>query len=102
MASVYPGPQRMTNPMNMPRPYRIYGHTLSYFTRKLIGHMSYKGLPWLQRTKTWPEHVLASPWPGGMPVVETPDDDALRFLCFAIEGFSDEWIYRCSVPTRWY
>ena len=116
------------NPLNMPRPFRIYGHTFSYFTRKLTGYMSYKGLPWRQRLKTWPDHVLASDWPGGMPVVETPDgeiiwdttavilhledrfpehavlpdDDTLRFLCFAIEDYSDEWIYRCSVPTRWY
>lgn len=35
------------NPMNMPRPYWIYGHTLSYFTRNLTGYISYKGLPWL-------------------------------------------------------
>jgi len=112
----------------MPRPYRIYGHTLSFFTRKLTGYMSYKGLPWLQRTKAYPDHVLASDWPGGMPVVETPDgdiiwdttsiilhleeryrqhavlpeDETLRFLCFAIEDFCDEWLYRCGPPTRWY
>ena len=90
--------------------------------------MSCKGLPWLQRMKTWPDHVLASAWTGGMPVVETPDgdiiwdttaiilhledrypehavlpkDDTQRFLCFAIEDFSDEWIYRRGVSTRWY
>ena len=104
------------------------GASEPYFTRKLTGYMSYKGLPWQQRMKTYPDHVLASAWPGAMPVVETPDgdviwdttsvilhleeryrehavlpeDDTLRFLCLAIEDFSDEWIYRCSVPTRWY
>jgi hypothetical protein len=60
--------------------------------------------------KTWPDHVLASAWTGGTPVVETtdggiiwdttaiilhledrypehavlPKDDTPRFLCFAI------------------
>jgi glutathione S-transferase len=118
----------LPNPLNMPRPYRIYGHTLSFFTRKLTGFMTYKGLPWLQRVQTWPEHILQTDWPGGMPVVETPEggimwdttamilhlehlypenavlpnDRTLRFLCFAIEDFSDEWIYRCGPPTRWY
>ena len=63
----------LPNPLNMPRPYRIYGHTLSFFTRKLTGFMTYKGLPWLQRVQTWPEHILQTDWPGGMPVVETPE-----------------------------
>lgn len=118
----------LPNPLNMPRPYRVHGHTLSFFTRKMTGYMTYKGMPWLQRVKTWPDHILATDWPGGMPVVEMPDggimwdttamilhlehlypehavlpdDDTLRFLCFAIEDFSDEWIYRCGPPTRWY
>lgn len=26
------------NPLKMPRPFRIYGHTFSFFTRKLAGH----------------------------------------------------------------
>ena len=116
------------NPLNMPRSYRVYGHTLSFFTRKLTGYMSYKGLPWHRRTETYPDHVLASDWPGAMPVLETPDgdilwdttsiildldalypenavlpeDNTLRFLCFALEDYSVKWIYRCGPPTRWY
>ena len=62
----------LPNPLNMPRPYRIYGRTLSYFTRKLTGYMSYKGLPWQQRMKTYPGADL-----------------------------SDEWLYRCAVTNRW-
>ncbi|MBT4487304.1 MAG: hypothetical protein HOK30_08250 [Rhodospirillaceae bacterium] len=67
----------LPNPLNRPTPDRIHGHTLSYFTRKLTGYMTYKGLPWLQRTTTCPDHILTSAWPGGMPVVETPDGDII-------------------------
>ena len=67
----------LPNPLNMPRAYRIYGHTLSYFTRKLTGYMAYKGLPWHLRMKTYPDHVLATKWPGGMPVVETPEGEII-------------------------
>ena len=50
----------LQNSLSMPQIYLIYGHFTSFFTRKLMGHMTYKGLPWMQGKHTWPDHVLAS------------------------------------------
>jgi glutathione S-transferase len=109
--------------------YRVHGMMQSYFTRKMTGYFDYKGIPWLFRrfAGTSPEAAAAG-YPGGVPVVETPDgvfmwdstamihhlelrcpepavlptDPVLRFLCYLIEDVADEWLYRPAVGTRWH
>ncbi len=112
-----------------PRVYRVHGMMQSYFTRKMTGYFDYKGVPWLFRSfpGVSPEAAAAG-FPGGVPVVETPDggfmwdstsmihhlesvfsepavlppDPVQRFLCYVIEDAADEWYYRTAVGSRWY
>jgi glutathione S-transferase len=93
-------------------PYRVYGMTQSYFTRKLTGYLDYKGIPYLLRrfAGAYPA-ARAAGWPSGIPVVMTPGgefmwdttsmihhlelgyperavlpaDHALAFICYALE-----------------
>jgi glutathione S-transferase len=109
--------------------YRVHGMMQSYFTRKMTGYLDYKGIPWLLRRfpGTSPE-AMAAGFPGGVPLVETPDgafmwdstamihhlelrfpepailppDPVQRFLCYVLEDASDEWLYRPAVGTRWH
>jgi glutathione S-transferase len=101
----------------------------SYFTRKMTGYLGYKGIPYLFRRfgGAHPE-ARAAGWPGGIPVVRTPDgsymwdssdmihhlerrfpepsvlppDPVQRFLCYALEDVVDEWFYRPAVGSRWF
>jgi glutathione S-transferase len=111
------------------RLYRVYGLMQSFFTRKITGYLDYKGIPWvLRRFGGFDPAVLAAGWPGGVPAVQAPDgafmwdttaivhhlerrfparavlpdDPVQRFLCYAIEDFSDEWLYRPAVGSRWH
>jgi glutathione S-transferase len=101
----------------------------SYFTRKMTGYLDYKGIPW--RFRRFPgasPEAMAAGFPGGVPVVETPDgafmwdstamihhlerrfperdvlpdDPVQRFCCYVIEDAADEWLYRVAVGSRWY
>ncbi len=111
------------------QPYRLYGVTPSYFTRKIQAYFEYKRIPYLfRRFGGGHPEARAAGWPGGMPVVQTPDggymwdttammlhletrvpepsilpsDPVQRFLCFAIEDVVDEWFYRPAVGSRWF
>jgi glutathione S-transferase len=115
--------------MNAPRAgYRVFGMSQSYFTRKMTGYLDYKGIPYVFRRfgGALPE-ARAAGWPGGVPVVRTPEsaymwdttemihhlehrvpepavlppDPVQRFLCHAIEDVVDEWLYRPAVGSRW-
>lgn len=106
----------------------VHGLTVSYFTRKITGYLDYKGIPWRLRPSIGANReARAAGWNGGIPTVtlpegeivwdstaillhlETrypepaivPDDPALAFLGHVIEDFSDEWLYRHAVGTRW-
>jgi glutathione S-transferase len=109
--------------------YRVHGMVQSYFTRKMTGYLDYKGIPWAFRrfAGTSPE-AMAAGFPGGMPVVQTPDgefmwdstamihhlelrfpepavlpaDPVQRFICYVLEDAADEWLYRPAVGTRWH
>ena len=37
-------------------------------------------------------------WATSVPM---PDDPTLRFLCYLLDDFSDEWFYRPAVGSRW-
>jgi glutathione S-transferase len=109
--------------------YRVHGMMQSYFTRKMTGYLDYKAIPWLfRRFPGTSPAAAAAGYPGGVPVVETPegefmwdstamihhlelrfpepavlpDDPVQRFLCYLIEDAADEWFYRPAVGTRWY
>ena len=109
--------------------YRVHGMMQSYFTRKMTGYLDYKGIPWLfRRFPGMSPEAAAAGFPGGMPVVETPQgefmwdstamihhlelrfpepavlpaDPVQRFLCYVIEDAADEWLYRPAVGTRWH
>lgn len=106
----------------------VHGLTVSYFTRKVTGYLDYKGIPWRLRPSVGANlEARAAGWNGGIPTVTTPegeivwdssaillhletrypepaivpDDPALAFLGHVIEDFSDEWLYRHAVGTRW-
>jgi glutathione S-transferase len=106
----------------------VHGLTVSYFTRKVTGYLDYKGISWRLRPSIGIIlEARAAGWNGGIPVVTTPDDGmiwdstavilhletrhpepsivppdpVLRFLDFVLDDFSDEWLYRHAVGTRW-
>ena len=110
------------------KPFRLYGMTQSYFTRKMTGYFEYKGIPYvLRRFAGFSPETAAAGFPGGMPPAETPEgelmwdstamihhlerrfpepsvlppDPVQRFLCYVIEDATDEWYYRTAVGSRW-
>jgi glutathione S-transferase len=109
--------------------YRVYGMSQSFFTRKLEGALAYKRIPYrLVRFAGGCPEARAAGWPGGIPVLRTPDGDwawdttdllhhlelrfpepallppdpVQRFLDAALEDFADEWLYRPAVGSRWH
>jgi len=118
-----------SNHLTSSRPYRVYGMSQSYFTRKMTGYLAYKGIPHLLRRFAGANPAArAAGWYGGIPVVMTPDGQYMwdttamihhlelrfpapsvlpanpvqRFLCYAIEDVLDEWFYRPAVGSRWF
>src|SRR5215467_12583563 len=106
----------------------IHGLTVSYFTRKVTGYLDYKDLRWRLRPSIGINlEARNAGWNGGIPVVTTPEgeliwdstavilhldrrhpepavvppDPTLAFLCYLLDDFSDEWLYRHAVGTRW-
>ena len=56
--------------------YRVHGMMQSYFTRKMTGYLDYKGILWrFRRFPGTTAAALAAGFPGGVPVVETPDGE---------------------------
>lgn len=108
--------------------YLVHGLTVSYFTRKVTGYLDHADLRWRLVPSIGANRVAyAAGWNGGIPVVTTPDgaliwdssaiilhlahhhpqrpvvpdDPALGFLAHLLDDFSDEWLYRHAVGTRW-
>ena len=107
--------------------YVVHGVRPSFFTRKVTGYLDYKRLPWwLSPDAGSIPAAREAGWPGGIPVVETPDEGmiwdstslilhldrrhpaasvsppgVLEFLDFLIDDFVDEWLYRPAIGTRW-
>jgi glutathione S-transferase len=109
-------------------PVLVYGMRQSFFTRKLEAALAYKGIPYrLRRFAGGCPEARTAGWPGGVPVVRIPEgawawdttdlihyfehrvpepavlppDPAQRFLCYVLEDFADEWLYRAAVGSRW-
>jgi glutathione S-transferase len=108
--------------------YRVHGLTVSYFTRKITAYLDYHRLPWwLEPSIGGNPQARDLGWNGGIPVITTPagemiwdstdvllhldtfhrhrtilpENPVTRFLAFALDDFSDEWLYRHAVGTRW-
>ncbi|MEO8605366.1 MAG: glutathione S-transferase N-terminal domain-containing protein [bacterium] len=106
----------------------VHGLTVSYFTRKVTGYLDYKSLAWrLQPSIGINLAARAAGWNGGIPVVTTPAGEmiwdstaiilhlervyptpavvpsqpVLAFLAYLLDDFSDEWLYRHAVGSRW-
>jgi glutathione S-transferase len=111
-----------------PHEFVVHGLTVSYFTRKVTGYLDYKAIPWRLRPSIGLDpDAMAAGWNGGIPVVTTPEgeliwdstsvilhletrhpepavlppDPVLAFLAYLLDDFSDEWLYRHAVGTRW-
>lgn len=111
-------------------PFIVHGLTRSYFTRKVTGFLDYTDRPWRLQPCAPTLHPAATEagWTGGIPVVAAPDgtlmwdstaiiehldhstaddrsvvpeDPSLRFLAHLLDDFSDEWLYRHAVGSRW-
>jgi glutathione S-transferase len=116
-------------PADAPSCFRLYGMSQSFFTRKLEGALAYKGIDTrLRRCAGGLPDARAAGWPGGVPALRTPEGDwcwdttdvihhlewrfpepallppdpVQRFLCYALEDFVDEWLYRAAVGSRWH
>jgi len=114
--------------MQLAPQFVVHGLTVSYFTRKVTGYLDYKGLAWRLKPSVGANlEARAAGWNGGIPSVTTPEgeivwdstsillhletrhpapsivppDPTLAFLGHVIEDFSDEWLYRHAVGTRW-
>jgi len=108
--------------------YVVHGLTVSYFTRKITAHLDHLRAPWwLDPSIGANPKARALGWNGGIPVITTPagemiwdstavllhldahhpgrtilpEDPVVRFLAFVLDDFSDEWLYRHAVGTRW-
>ncbi len=120
---------RTSNPSRSAGVYRVYGMSQSYFTRKMTGYLEYKGILYLMRRFAGAHpQARAAGWPGGIPVVQTPDGEYMwdttaiihhlesryparavlprnpvqAFICYALEDALDEWFYRPAVGSRWF
>ncbi len=109
--------------------YRVHGMMQSYFTRKMTGYLDYKQIPWrFCRFFGISPEANAAGWPGGVPPMQTPDgtwmwdttamilhletrhpdpsvipsDPVAAFLSYLVEDYSDEWLYRPAVGSRWH
>ena len=113
----------------MNRSYIVYGVDASYFTQKVLGFMTYLGLPvdYRKRTVFVRQEIEQRAGTHLIPVVVTPDDEYLwdstplgvemdrrasgpglwpanpvqRLVARVIEDFFDEWMTRPAVHFRW-
>ena len=107
--------------------YVVHGVRPSFFTRKVTGYLDYKRLPWwLSPDAGSIPAAREAGWPGGIPVVATPEGEMIwdstamiihldrvhpepgvtppgtfGFLDFLVDDFVDEWLYRPAIGTRW-
>ncbi len=113
----------------MNKSYIVYGVDASYFTQKVLGFMTYLGLPvdYRKRTVFVRQEIEQRAGTHFMPVVVTPGDEYLwdstplgvemdrrasgpglwppnpvqRLVARVIEDFFDEWMTRPAVHFRW-
>lgn len=109
----------------------LYGSSISYFTGKLENYFRLKGVPYvlqsmqaprdfdLVKKQTGVEQMPAVQLADGRWMTDTtkiiqwfeaqypenpviPEDPLQAFLCFLIEDYADEWLWRPAMHYRWY
>jgi len=112
-------------------PLTLYGSNISYFTGKLENYFRLKGIPYKLHSMQAPrdfKKVEAAVGVSQMPAVQLadgrwmtdstkiiqwfeqelpepsiiPTDSTLRFLCFLLEDYADEWLWRPAMHYRWH
>ncbi len=109
----------------------LYGSNISYFTGKLENYFRLKGMPYTLQSMQAPKDfrkvevaVGVSQMPAlqlsdgrwmtdsskiiqwfeqesGQPSI-IPEDPILRFVCFLLEDYADEWLWRPAMHYRWH
>ncbi|NIB40411.1 glutathione S-transferase family protein [Pseudomaricurvus alkylphenolicus] len=116
--------------MSNPQAVKLYGVKQSYFTGKLEAYLRFKGIPFefvtmdykmfgdLIPRKTGASQMPALELPDGRWMTDTtpiiqwyekelpstpviPNDPTQAFLCFLIEDYADEWLWRAAMHYRW-
>lgn len=114
----------------MDKEITVYGSKISYFTGKLEGYLRYKEIPYQFRSMTTeyfnrivPEKTGAQQMPAvefadgrwatdTTPLIEwfeeqhadspvVPADPVQAFICYLIEDYADEWLWRPAMHFRW-
>jgi glutathione S-transferase len=112
-------------------PLTLYGSNISYFTGKLENYFRLKGLDYRLQAMQAPKDFKIIEKAVGvsqMPAVQLadgrwmtdstkiiqwfeqqlpqpsiiPTDPTLRFLCFLLEDYADEWLWRPAMHYRWH
>ncbi len=110
--------------------YRMYWDYTSYYSNKLRSYLNYKEIPYKLMQTTLDDYQRLIPKLVGMPIIPvvlTPDDQVMQdstpmmewfekeyshksaipkdqrlaFIMWAIEEFSDEYLVRFAMRTRW-
>lgn len=113
------------------QPLTLYGSVVSYFTGKLENYLRVKGVPYRLQAMQMPgdfKKVKAAVGVEQMPAIQLadgrwmtdsskiiqwfeaqspahsliPDDPVQAFLCFLIEDYADEWLWRPAMHYRWH
>jgi len=112
-------------------PLTLYGSTVSYFTGKLENYLRVKGVPYRLQPMQMPgdfKKIKAAVGVEQMPAIQLadgrwltdsskiiqwfeeqspehgfiPDDPVQAFICFLIEDYADEWLWRPAMHYRWH
>ncbi len=115
----------------MSSPLALYGSNISYFTGKLENYFRVKGLDYQLHAMQFPGDARRIESDLGvyqMPVVQLPDgrwltdstsiiqwfegemptpallpeDPLLAFVCYLLEDYADEWLWRPAMHYRWH
>lgn len=110
--------------------YRVYWDYSSYYSNKLRAYLNYKEIPYKLMQTTLEDYIVEIPKMVGMsivPVVLTPDDQVMQdstpimewfeqkysdkaaipddrrlaWIMWLLEEFSDEYLVRLAMRTRW-
>ncbi len=115
----------------MSEPLGLYGSNISYFTGKLENYFRVKGLNYRLHAMQFPGDAKRIERDLGvyqMPVVQLadgrwltdttkiiqwfereqpapallPDDPVMAFICYLLEDYADEWLWRPAMHYRWH
>lgn len=85
------------------QPITLYGSNISCFTGKLENYFRVKWVPYALHSMQLPHDfklVREQVGVAQMPVL--PQDPLQAFVCFLIEDYADEWLWRPAMHYRWH